>query len=155
MTPTKQADIRLALESDEEDLVDLLREMHAESGFGAFSEPKARLAIEIGLRREMAIIGVIRGRSQIEGSIGLFVQPAPGFSTEPILSDLWNFVREPWRKSTRAKDLVTFGKWAATQLDKPLLVTAMSNEKTQRKVELLQRQLPAAGQLFYFQPEAA
>ncbi len=147
-------EIRLARHADADDLVALLREMHAESGFGTFSEAKARVAIEIGLRRELAMIGVIRGRREIEGSIGLFLSQPP-FSSDAVLTDQWCIVREAYRKSTRAKDLINFAKWAATELNKPLMVTAVSNEQTARRVEVLERQLPKAGSMFLFTPPQA
>lgn len=147
--------ITLALQDDEDELLDLLRDVHAESGMGEFSEAQARLAIEVGLRREMAMIGVIRGRGGLEGSVGLFMTKPTAFSREAVLSDLWLYVLPKFRRSDRAKLLIGFAKWAAECLDKPLMMTALSNEQTARKVELFERQLPKAGTVFLYRPGEA
>src|SRR4051812_47010575 len=128
-----KSEIRLAIPGDERELLALLKEMHSESGFGDFSEAKAATAIELGLRRELAIIGVMRNSARhLEASIGLFLT-CPAFSSDAYLTDMWCYVKPAYRKSTRAKMLVEFGKWAACQLNRPLMVTAVSNEQTARR----------------------
>lgn len=154
MKPLPAYDIRLAAPSDEAGVVSLLRAMHIESGIGPFAEQKARGLVQLGISRQLGMIGVIGRQDNIEASIGLFLVEPP-FSTLPILQDAWQFVREDCRRSTRAKSLLEFAKWAAEELRRPLLVTAMVNAATARKVELLGRQLPRAGAMFLYDPTEA
>lgn len=147
--------VRLAFPSDEESLVDLLRLKHVEDGVGSFDENRVRLTVHRGIARDFAMVGVIRGKERVEASIGLFVG-GWWYSSDENLSDLWCFVHPEHRKSTHAKSLIEFAKWAATQLDRPLLMAALANETTARKVQLYERQFgKPAGSIFLLRPRAA
>jgi hypothetical protein len=143
--------VLLATQEDEPALVELLRLRHAEEGHGIFDEDRARSVVTRGIARDLAIVGIIRGRNSIEASVGLFVTE-PWDSKIQILSDLWLTVLEPYRKSDRAKCLVDFSKWAATELDKPLMLTLALNPQTERKDKFYARHLPRSGSMFLYQP---
>lgn len=144
--------VRLAHHLDIGGLISLLREAHEESGaYGEFAPLKASALIATGLARDGGIIGVIGQPGRIEASIGLFLTTAP-MSNEPYLADRWCIVGEDYRRSTRAKTLMEFAKWASNELGRPLIMSAISNERTARKVELMERQLPKAGALFVYEP---
>jgi ABC-type transport system substrate-binding protein len=126
----------------------LLREMHAENGLAPMDESMVRAALDRGINRDRAVIGVIRGDGVIEASIGLFVG-SWWYSQSQHCEDLWNFVSEPYRKSEHAKSLLQWAKYAAGFLEKPLLMGVLSNERTQAKIRLYERQLgPQIGALF-------
>lgn len=145
--------VALAAPSDTKALISILREKHAEDGIGVFDEEKALNAIARGLARDLAMIGVIRGHREIEASIGLFVE-TPVFSSTQVLGDMWLYVKGPYRKSTHAKNLLEFAKWAAKALEKPLLTSVIINEGTARKGQLYERNMEKAGAIFLFNHEA-
>jgi GNAT superfamily N-acetyltransferase len=142
--------VRVASPDDEELLMTLLRMMHAENGMSPLDEDKVRGCLRRGLTRDHAIIGVIRGENVIEASIGLFVGSWWYTNDDNRhLEDFWTYVHPEFRKSSHAKDLLRFAKWAAKKLDYPLLVGILSNKRTAPKVQLYERQLgPPVGALF-------
>lgn len=147
--------VRLAHPLDTSGLIALLREAHSENEcYGQFSPMRASALIAAGIARDGGVIGVIGQPGRIEASVGLFLTTAP-LSNDPYLGASWACVLEPYRRSTRAKTLMEFAKWAATELQRPLIMSAISNERTARKVELMERQLPKAGSLFVYEPIAA
>jgi hypothetical protein len=146
-------DVRLARPEDEPALMAMLEARHQEDGIGTFSIAKSRMAIKKGLMRDYGYIGVIRNAKTIEASIGLFVT-TPWDSEDPILTDSWAYVRPEFRRSTNAKNLIEFAKWASTQLGVPLFMTKVKNEQTSGMTRLYARQLPECGSLFLYDPNA-
>lgn len=145
------SDVRLAAPGDEDSLVDMLQEMHRETGLGKFDPDMVHVAVQTGIARAGGVVGVIRGPEEIEATIGLFLGSS-WYSREPHLFDLWSFVAESHRRTTHAKSLIQFAKWAAVELNMPLLMTLVTNEQTERKAKLFERQMPKAGSLFCFTP---
>src|SRR5579859_4103655 len=128
--------IRRATLRDVPALLDLLRLEHAESGFGRFSPERTLAAIGRGIDNDFATIGIIHGNKEpIEASIGLFIGGFWNSSTQN-LHDLWCFVHPNHRKTKHAQLLVDFAKWAAAELNRPLLMTARSTLQfqTERQV---------------------
>lgn len=144
--------LRLARPEDTEDLLKLLKSWHGEESKGPFDEAKVRMVVERGVRRDMAVIGVIQGRYAIEASIGLYIG-SDWFNTADMLVDLWNYVLQPYRRSSHAKSLNEFAKDYALSLKKTLAVTVLVNENTVHKAGLLERQYGGArGRLYLFDP---
>lgn len=144
------ADVRMATPADLDPLIELLREMHAETGIGRFDPERAQHAVVAGISRKGGVVGVVRSSEGIvEASIGLFIG-LNWYSSDPHLFDLWSFVGEPYRKTTHAKLLIGFAKSAALDLGLPLMMTLITNERTQRKERLFERQMPKAGSVFAF-----
>lgn len=149
------SNVRTALPTDEEPLLDLLKLRHDEDGLGRFDESKVRDVVQRGLHRRLAVIGVIRGQRDLEASIGLFVSDWWDSSDE-YLVDRWLFVAPQYRKSTHAKSLLEYAKTAATKIGRPLVVQAAINEQTTNKLRLYERQLEKpAGAIFMFVPPVA
>lgn len=143
------SDVRLAHPADQEPLVALLEEMHRETGIGRFDADRVRLALQAGIMRQGGVVGVVRGRDGVEASIGLFMGQT-WYSSDRHLFDLWAFVSEPFRRTTHAKSMILFAKQAAIDLGLPLVMTVVTNEHTQRKERLFERQLPKAGSIFVY-----
>lgn len=152
--PVCPKEVRLAKPDDEPALMGLLELRHKEDGLGRFDPAMAALSVRRGLMRDFGYIGVIRGARAIEASIGLFVT-TPWDSSDPLLVDSWNFVDPAHRKSSHAKSLLCFGKWAAHQLGLPLLMSKLRNDQTAGMARLYARQLPEAGALFLYDPKAS
>ena len=146
--------VKPAAPHDEREIVDLLRVKHIEDGLGKFDEEKVRLTVQRGLARDFSVIGVIRGKEVIEASVGLYITE-PWDARDQILSDLWCYGAEPYRKSTHAKHLLEFAKWAARELEKPLMISCVTNEATARKESFFARHLPRGGSFFIFKPDKA
>jgi hypothetical protein len=146
-------EVRLARPDDEADLMAMLRARHEEDGIGSFSDTMARISVQRGLRREYSYIGVIRNAKTIEASVGLFVT-TPWDSQDPMLVDQWAYVSPNYRRSTHAKNLIQFAKWASQKLGVPLFMTKIKNEQTSGMAKLYARQLPECGSLFIYDPKA-
>lgn len=153
MTKPEFSEIRIAKDADEDALVELLEQMHGESGFGQLDPQRVRAAVRAGIARQGGIVGVVRGDAEVEATIGLFIGSS-WYSRDPHLFDLWLYVGEPYRKSPHAKSLIMFAKQAALDLALPLVMTVISNQQTARKELLFERQIPKAGSLFLWNAPA-
>ncbi len=147
------SEVKMATPEDTEPMMVLLREMHAENGIAPLDEEKVRQVLIRGLMGHRAIIGVIRGKSGIEASVGLYIGNW-WYSGDEHVEDLWSFVSEPYRRSEHAKALLQWAKHASTFLERPLLMGVLSSERTAAKIKLYERQLgPAIGALFVVRAE--
>jgi hypothetical protein len=149
--------IKIAIPSDEDELISLIKIKTEEDGIAPFDEERTRFTVRRGLipgeTHRQAIIGIIRGPREIEASIGLYMS-GWWFSSTPHLSDLWAFVAPNYRRSEHAKSLLEFSKWASSTLNTPLLMHEIINAKTANKVKLIERKLgPQGGALFYYDPK--
>jgi GNAT superfamily N-acetyltransferase len=106
------------------------------------------------LNKEYGIIGVINGPEQIEGIIGLNLDRF-WFSKQWFLTDAFTFVHPNFRKSTRAKCLLSFAKKCAEEMKVPLVMGVTSNIRTEAKLRLYERQLSRAGTFFVHNSESA
>lgn len=149
MSSTEFSDVRLAMAWDAGPIIDLLEQMHAETGIGRFDRDRVLLAVQAGIARSGGVVGVVRGPDGVEATIGLFIGSS-WYSADAHLFDLWSFVGEPYRRSAHAKSLLGFAKQAATDLRLPLIMTLVTNEHTARKERLFERQLPKSGSIFMY-----
>ena len=130
----------------------MLRLRHSEDGIGSFDEDEVRTTVRRGILRDWAYVGVIRDHGVLAASIGLFVG---GFwySKDSHLTDFWNFVMPDYRRSTHAKHLLMFAKWVSDELNKPLVMAKIDNDRTAQLIKLYERQLPRSGGLFVYNHE--
>lgn len=143
-------DVRLAVQSDEEDIMALCRLLHEENGLWIMNETKVRQMLRKAWRKEFAVIGIVGKPGALEGVIFLTLDQ-PWYSDEWMLEEMFNFVHPAHRKSGHAKRLVEFAKQTSEGLGVPLMIGIISNERTDAKVRLYQRQLGApAGAFFVF-----
>jgi hypothetical protein len=150
-----KSEVRLAIPSDETEMMGFLRDMWTENGMARLYPDKVRNFLRRGLVRDNALIGVIRGPKEIEASVGLFIGEW-WYSDEQHVEDFWNFVREPYRRSDHAKALLDFARWAGEQLQRALLMGVLSDERTAAKVRLYQRKFgQPKGAIFVIKPGAA
>ena len=141
------APFRTAGIEDLPDVVEVCREAHKESGsFGAADE----LAIPV-IKDELAgtgVVGLIGGRGHVEASISIHTARM-WYSDAHLLEERWLFVREPYRKSNNAKNLITFAKKQAQRLKVPLRIGVISKKDTEQKVNLYCRLLGAPSAVYY------
>src|ERR1700693_6122827 len=144
------SEVRIATPADRDGMISLLHMMYEEDGVAELSVRKMLEALDRGLARDKAIIGVVGEPGDIKAAIGLYAN-AWWYSQEVHLEDYFNFVRKDCRKSTYGKDLLSFAKKAADDLGIQLLIGILSNERSQAKVKLYERFFgPSSGAGFVY-----
>lgn len=114
------------------------------------SRPKINEMMRKAFDHQGAILGAIGPVGAVEAiiylSIGQFC-----YTDQWCLEEVFNYVRPEYRRSTHAKDMISFGKRCAAELAIPLVIGVVSNERTRAKVELYRRQLgePLGGYFMY------
>ena len=147
--------VRIADKSDEEELMAICRELHQENGLFAMNEDKVRDMLYRSFDRQGGIVGVIGAPGGIEGLICMIMSTF-WYSNDPHWEELFSFVLPQYRRSTNAKDLIEFAKWCADGTGFPLVIGILSNERTESKVRLYQRQLDKPiGAFFKYTPQKA
>lgn len=150
---TSPSVVRLATEEDKDQLMHLGRMLHEENGLFPMDEQMCFETMYRALNKKGGVIGVIGPSHSLEGVICLEINNF-WYSRIPHLVELFNFVHPDHRRSNHAKALINFAKQCATQ-DLKLLIGIISNEKTQAKVRLYERQLgKPAGAFFVYPPQA-
>ncbi len=134
--------VRIGGPADVHGVMDIALACASENGLINPNPIKLLHEVWAGLNREGAIIGVI-GESHdfIEAAILLRVESL-WYSDERILNERAIIVRPEFRnaKGGRAKLLCEFAKKVAGGLNVPLLIGILSNQRTQGKIRLYQRQ---------------
>lgn len=120
--------------------MEMCRELHQENAMFSMDENKVTAMLEKAFKQEGAIIGALGPTGRIEGAIFMLISSF-WYSSDFCLEELFSFVKEPFRRSTHAKELVNFGKRCSDELGIPLVIGVVSNIRTQAKVGLYKRQL--------------
>jgi N-acetylglutamate synthase-like GNAT family acetyltransferase len=141
--------VRLASPQDEEKILDLLMLMHEENGLFEMDYDSVREMVRKVLNRENGIIGVIDGEDGIEAAVCLVIDRL-WYAKTWCLNDVFNFVAPKYRRSTRAKSLISFAKDYSDQVGIPLMMGIVSNVRTEAKIKLLERQMRKAGAFFIY-----
>jgi GNAT superfamily N-acetyltransferase len=141
--------VRLASPQDEEKILDLLMLMHEENGLFEMDYDSVREMVRKVLSRENGIIGVIDGEDEIEAAVCLVIDKL-WYAKNWCLNDVFNFVAPKYRRSTRAKALISFAKDYSDQVGIPLMMGIVSNVRTEAKIKLLERQMRKAGAFFIY-----
>jgi hypothetical protein len=141
--------VRLAVPKDEENILNLLTLMHEENGLFEMDDQSVRDMVRRVLNRENGIIGVIDGEDGIEAAVCLVIDKL-WYAKTWCLNDVFNFVAPKYRRSTRAKSLISFAKNYSDQVGIPLLMGIVSNVRTEAKIKLLERQMRKAGAFFIY-----
>lgn len=130
--------------------MEMCRELHAENGIFTLAEDKVRNLLRRAFDRQGGILGVIGPPGHLEGMIYLLMS-SMWYSNDPCWEELYTYVRPLYRKSRNAIDLLHFSKWASEESNFPLFIGVISNEQTERKVQLYQRQFDKpVGNFFLF-----
>lgn len=152
--PLITSPVRKATPADAPELMEMCRELHRENAMFAMDETKVSDMLKRAFDGRGAIIGALGPTGEIQGAIYLLVSSF-WYSSDWILEELYSFVREPYRRSTNAKELVNFGKRCSDELGIPLVIGVVSNIRTQAKVGLYRRQLsdPVGAYFAYNMPQ--
>ncbi len=126
----------------------MCRMLHAENGLFDMSETRVRNVIKMALDRKGGILGVIGEPGQIEAMIFMLISQI-WHSDQWHLEELFSYCRPEFRKSNNAKHLIKFAKRCADELDLPLIIGVISNDRTAQKVELYRRQFQKPAGAFF------
>jgi hypothetical protein len=146
--------VRLATSKDVNDLIDLVKEAHAEEHLGPSATLSEERVFEVILQAlsGQAVIGVIGEPGEIQSSAYISIA-RPWYSATPVLSNLFFYTRPDHRKSSNSKSLLTWTRQQADRLGAPLQMEASASELGKPKAALLQRILgEPAGLSFFYQP---
>lgn len=140
--------VRTAAPEDVDGLIEHCRLLHGENGLFGLSERKVAQLLDRGFRQDGAIIGVIGDGGAPEASIYLSIEQ-PYYSEDWHLMELWNFVMPPRaNRAGHAKRLIEFAKYCSDEMQMPLVIGVLSNQRVEAKVRLYERQLEKAGVFF-------
>ena len=170
MLASLDADVRFAAPDDEDDLVTMLRAMHADPEWPmrdingrrlAFSEEKARGTVQRVIMRNrnepdagQAWIGVLGAPGNLVGSVCVRVTE-PWLEDGHLLGEQWNWVYPQHRRSPAPQALVTFSVAMADSLGLPLVTGVMIQEQ-RAKERLYERKIGAPiGSMFLYTNHAA
>jgi GNAT superfamily N-acetyltransferase len=143
-------DVRLAEQEDIPQIIELLKEHFKENGNHTLSENKIIALISLHYNKSGGVIGVIgETGGKLRGLIILAVTQL-WYSDNYILDEISLFVRPEDRKSDYAKQLMIFAKKASDTLDLELRISVWSNERTEAKIKLYQRQFKLKGASFNY-----
>lgn len=134
--------------------MELCRLLYSENAIFKIDDDKVRNFLQRGINQHGATIGVIGCPDHIEGAIYLYIGEF-WYSTERHLEEFFNYVRPEHRRSDHAKKLIEFAK-NLSNATLPLVIGVLSNERTEAKVRLYERQLgKSAGAFFVFNRDHA
>lgn len=140
--------VRLAASYEEEAVMEMCRELHAENGIFSLAEEKVRALLQRAFNQQGGFLGVIGPPNKLEGMIYLQAT-AMWYTEDPCLEELYTFVRPEFRRSKNAVYLLHFSKWCAESSKLPLFIGVISNEQTERKVQLYERQFAKPAGCFF------
>lgn len=132
--------VRIAVEADAPQLLELGRMLHEENGLSGWAEDAVQNTMWRGIRGDRSVFGVIGPVGHVEAMILLFVGRM-WYSNDPHIEELLSYVHPDHRKSENAKALVEFAKAMSDRVGVPLLIGIVSNDRTEQKIRLYQRRL--------------
>lgn len=141
--------VRIVGPEEEEEVMALCRDLHQENGMFTMNEKKVRAMLARAFNRDGGILGAIGAPGHIEALVFLMVSSF-WYSDEPHLEEIFTYVAPQHRKSRAAIELLQFAKWCVDESGMPLVIGVLSNERTEGKVRLYQRQFSKPVGNFFF-----
>lgn len=142
--------VRKAGWADEAQLKDMIWDGYTDQDFCKPSRTKITEMMRKAFDNDGAILGAIGPVGKVEGIIYLAIGQFE-YSDEWLIFEIFNYVHPSFRRSTNAKDMISFGKRCADELGIRLAIGVVSNERTKAKMALYARQLgdPVGGYFSY------
>jgi GNAT superfamily N-acetyltransferase len=141
--------VRIVEKKDEEELMALCRQLYAENGLFKINEDKVCAMLHRAFNRQCAVMGVIGDPGKIQAMIFLLLSTF-WYSDDPHFEEILAYVVPAYRRSGNAIELMKFAKWCSNETGYPLLIGVISNERTESKVRLYQRQFQKPIGNFFF-----
>lgn len=142
--------VRVATPDEVHDVMAGAMEACSENGFVNVNQVKLLGQIWDALNLNNGIVGVIGEPGKLEGGILLRVTEM-WYSDDRILEEKALFIHPEYRnaKGGRARRLCEFAKRAAEQLEIPLLIGVLSNNRTVAKIRMYERQFGEPSGAFF------
>lgn len=134
------AKVRIAARDEEDAILGLCRELHAENGMVSMDDDLVRAMLRRSFDRQGGIIGAIGAPGAIEAMIFLLLTSFWS-SRDTHLEELFSFVRPDHRKSDHAETLVRFAVQCAKECEIPLVIGVVTSKRLAGKVRLYRRVL--------------
>ena len=116
----------------------------------SMSEKKVRDVLSRAFDKKGSILAGVGPKGGLEGLLYLWLDTY-WYSEDPHWSELFLYVTPEHRRSRNAIELIRFAKWCVDQSSFPLIIGIFSNDSTQRREALYERQLAPEGKgKFYF-----
>lgn len=139
-----QSRVRLALPSDEPELMHLIRLMHAESGWRALDPECCRDMLARAFDRKGGIVAVIGAPGHIRAMLGMQIARA-WYTRESHIEELFCWVHPDHRNSDYAKLLIEHAKKCSDDISRemgakcPLIMGVLTHKRMAAKVRLYRR----------------
>ena len=147
---TDLVQVNYATPEDADGMFDLLLMMYSENGTFSLNEAKVRALIDQCIARDRALAGVIRVDGKPVATIGMVIESF-WWTDDECLVEKFNFVHPDHRRSGFAQSQIEFAKRCSdrlSDLNLPLFIGVLSNERTEAKLRFYRRHLQAAGAFF-------
>lgn len=144
--------VRIATPDEIHDVMNLSLNACSENGFVNPNPEKLLSEIWSALNLDYGLVGVIGEKGKIEGGILLRVTTM-WYSDDHALEEKGIFIHPDYRsaKGGRARRMCEFAKRTAEQLGLPLLIGVLSNNRTEAKIRMYERQFgKPAGAFFLY-----
>lgn len=144
MTVITNAQVRLAIPSDEPELLHLIQIMHAESGWRPLDIERAREFLATAFERRGGIIAVIGGPGRIRAMLAMTIACA-WYTRANHLEETFCWVHPEHRQSDYAKLLIDYAKKCSDDISReagfkvPLLMGVLTHQRMAAKVRLYRR----------------
>jgi hypothetical protein len=142
--------VRVGEPEDVDDVMSLALSATEENGFVNPSSAKLLNEIWHGLNLEKGVVGIIGERGKPEGAVLLRVG-AMWYSDHEVLEEKAIFIHPDYRsaKGGRARRLCEFSKQVSDSLGLPLIIGVLSDQRTEAKVRLYERQFGKPSGAFF------
>lgn len=148
----EEVHVRVAGPEDYEGIMALARLLNKENSVFPMNEEKVAQHVIPSLFRDGGIMGVIGKPDHIEGLVLLRIH-SQWYSDGEFLEEMCVYVHPKYRasKGGRARKLVEFAKKVSEELKIPLMIGVLSNNRTDAKTKLYERQFGSpAGSFFLY-----
>lgn len=143
--------VRLGTPADEEAMLELALRAWEENGINDVNPTKMLAMIRPALYLWQGLVGIIgEPGGKIEGAVLLRLSQM-WYSDSWMVEEKAIFVDPEYRsaKGGRARKLCEFSKKVADDLDIPLIIGVLSNQRTEAKIRLYERQFGAPAGAFF------
>lgn len=142
--------VRLAQPDEVHDVMAGALQACTENGFVNVNQTKLLGQVWDALNLSNGLVGVIGEPGKIEGGVLLRISEM-WYSDERVLEEKAIFILPEYRnaKGGRARRLCEFAKRAAETLELPLLIGVLSNNRTEAKIKLYERQFGKPNGAFF------
>lgn len=143
--------VRVGTPEDVHKVMDLALQACDENGFVAPNPVRLLNEIWPALNKDHGVVGIIESEDgTFEGAI-LLRMITMWYSDDQVLEEKAIFIHPDYRsaKGGRARRLCEFAKHMADQLGVPLMIGVLSNDRTEAKVRLYERQFGTPAGAFF------